>query len=82
MFSADRIKQILEEKLPACTARVSDDAGDGEHFSAEVTSEAFAGKSLVQQHQLVYGALGDLMRRDIHALALKTYAPDRWPHRS
>lgn len=82
MFSAERIKQILEEKLPGCEARVSDDAGDGEHFSAEVTSASFAGKSLVQQHQLVYGALGDLMKRDIHALALKTYAPDRWPHRS
>ena len=82
MFSADRIKQILEEQLPGCEARVFDDAGDGEHFSAEVTSSSFAGKSLVQQHQLVYGALGELMKRDIHALALKTFAPDRWPHRS
>jgi stress-induced morphogen len=80
MFSAERIKTILEEKLPECVALVSDDAGDGEHFSAEITSSAFAGKGLVQQHQLVYGALGELMRRDIHALALKTFAPDKWPH--
>lgn len=80
MFSADRIRDILEEKLPDCRARVNDDAGDGEHFSAEVTSSAFAGKSLVQQHQLVYRALGDHMRSDIHALALRTYAPDQWPY--
>lgn len=79
MFSADRIKAILEEKLPDCTALVNDDANDGEHFSADVTSSAFVGKNLVQQHQLVYGALGDHMRRDIHALALKTWTPDKWP---
>lgn len=80
MFSAERIKAILEEKLPACTALVSDDANDGEHFSARVVSEAFVGQSLVKQHQLVYGALGDHMKSDIHALALKTFTPDRWPH--
>ncbi|MCB9673544.1 MAG: BolA/IbaG family iron-sulfur metabolism protein [Alphaproteobacteria bacterium] len=78
MFSAERIKSILEGALPECTANVSDDANDGEHFSARVVSSAFVGKSLVQQHQLVYAALGDHMRRDIHALALKTYTPDRW----
>lgn len=79
MFSADRIKAILEDKLPACTAHVNDDANDGEHFSADVVSAAFVGKSLVQQHQLVYQALGDHMRRDIHALSLKTWTPDKWP---
>ncbi|MCA9567861.1 MAG: BolA family transcriptional regulator [Myxococcales bacterium] len=81
MFSAERIQQILEEKLPECTALVSDDANDGEHFSARVVSAAFVGKPLVRQHQLVYEALGDHMRRDIHALALKTFTPDRWPGR-
>jgi len=80
MFSADRIEQILREKLPECRVRVNDDANDGEHFSAEVTSPAFVGKNLVQQHQLVYQALGEHMRRDIHALALRTYTPDKWPH--
>ena len=80
MFSADRIQQILEDKLPACVAIVVDPANDGAHFQAEVTSEAFEGKSRVEQHQLVYGALGDHMREDIHALALKTYTPARWPH--
>ncbi|HMV66143.1 MAG TPA: BolA family transcriptional regulator [Myxococcota bacterium] len=80
MFSADRIKQLLEGGLPDCVAIVRDDANDGEHFSAEVTSSAFAGKPLPAQHRLVYGALGDHMKRDIHALALRTYPPERWPY--
>lgn len=79
MFSAQRIKEILETTLPECTAAVVDDMNDGEHFSARVVSSAFQGKGLVQQHQLVYGALGDHMRSDIHALQLKTYTPDKWP---
>lgn len=78
MFSAARIKAILEEALPDCTALVSDDANDGEHFSARVVSSAFRDKTLVQQHQLVYQALGSHMRSDIHALALKTFTPERW----
>ena len=79
MFSAERIKSIIEEALPECTALVVDDVNDGQHFSARVVSSAFVGKSLVQQHQLIYRALGDHMRSDIHALALKTFTPDRWP---
>ena len=78
MCIRDRIKQILVEKLPE--SRVIVEGDDGEHFNAEVSSPAFRGKNLVQQHQLVYQALGDLMRRDIHALALKTYVPEAWPH--
>lgn len=82
MFSAERIRTLLEEALPDCTAIVRDDANDGEHFSAEVTSSAFEGTRMVQQHRMVYAALGDHMKSDIHALALKTYTPDRWPHRA
>ena len=80
MFSAPRIQQILEDKLPDCTAVVLDPANDGAHFQADVVSTAFAGKTRVEQHQLVYDALGDHMREDIHALQLKTYTPERWPH--
>jgi stress-induced morphogen len=80
MFSADRIQSLIESQLPDCTAIVRDDMNDGEHFSAEVTSSAFAGKPLPTQHRLVYAALGDHMKRDIHALALKTYSPEKWPH--
>jgi stress-induced morphogen len=81
MFSAERIRAILEAQLPDCTAIVRDDLQDGEHFDAEVTSSAFVGLPKVRQHQLVYGALGAHMRSDIHALALKTFTPDDWKRR-
>ncbi len=52
--------------------------GDGRHFEAVVVSSAFAGKSRVQRHQLVYQTLGDRMREEIHALSIKTYTPEEW----
>ena len=82
MFEASRIQEILETELPDCTAVVEDDLGDGEHFSAIVTSSAFVGLNLVKQHQLVYGALGDLMKKEIHALALRTLTPEQWAAKS
>ena len=82
MFEATRIQEILESALPECTAVVVDDLNDGEHFSAEVVSAAFDGLGLVKQHQLVYGALGDLMKAEIHALALRTFTPNQWAARS
>ena len=51
---------------------------DGTHFEAVIVSPAFAGKNMVQQHQLVYAALGDRMRAEIHALGMKTYTPEKW----
>ena len=80
MFAADKIRELVEAGLPDCTALVRDDANDGEHFSAEVVSSAFNGVMRVQQHRLVYQALGEHMYKDIHALALKTYTPEQWPH--
>ncbi len=53
-------------------------AGDGRHFEALIVSAAFDGKRLVQRHQLVYAALGDRMREQIHALSMKTLTPDEW----
>jgi acid stress-induced BolA-like protein IbaG/YrbA len=52
--------------------------GDGQHFQALVVSTAFAGKSRVQRHQLVYGALGERMREEIHALSMQTLTPEEW----
>jgi stress-induced morphogen len=75
MFEPLEIKRLIEEAIPGSLATVVDDAGDKEHFSAEVVAEAFKGKSLVQQHQLVYKALGTKMGREIHALQLKTRTP-------
>lgn len=79
MFEASEIKRLIEEALPDCTALVVDDANDGEHFSARVVSPAFEGQSLPAQHRMVYAALGERMGREIHALALRTFTPDRWP---
>lgn len=52
--------------------------GDGHHFEAVIVSEAFRGKSRVQRHQIVYGALGDRMREEVHALSMKTLTPEEW----
>lgn len=52
--------------------------GDGQHFNAVIVSAAFAGKRLIQRHQLVYAALGDRMREEIHALSMKTLTPDEF----
>jgi len=52
--------------------------GDGAHFQAVIVSPAFAGKRLIQRHQLVYAALGDRMREEIHALSMKTLTPEEF----
>lgn len=52
--------------------------GDGDHFEAVVVSQQFEGRSMVQQHQMVYATLGDRMGGEIHALALRTCTPDDW----
>jgi len=52
--------------------------GDGQHFSAIIVSDAFAGKRQVARHQLVYAALGDRMREEIHALSMKTLTPEEF----
>jgi len=56
-------------------------AGDGAHFEAIIVSPAFAGLTRVRRHQLVYGALGDRMREEIHALSMKTLSPEEWAAR-
>jgi acid stress-induced BolA-like protein IbaG/YrbA len=52
--------------------------GDGQHFNAVIVSPAFVGKRLIQRHQLVYAALGDRMRSEIHALSMKTLTPEEF----
>ena len=53
-------------------------AGDGQHFQALIVSSEFEGRSRVQRHQLVYAALGERMREEIHALSMKTLTPQEW----
>lgn len=76
-MQAEQIKQMIEAGLPGAQVEVLGD--DGQHFEAIVVAEAFAGKRTVQQHQMVYAALGGQMESGaIHALALKTYTPEAW----
>lgn len=74
-MTADEIKSLILKAMPAAEVEIQDLAGDGNHYQATVIAQEFAGKSRVQQHQLVYGALGDRMGGELHALALTTEAP-------
>ncbi|HYH71267.1 MAG TPA: BolA family transcriptional regulator [Methyloceanibacter sp.] len=74
-MAANEIEQLIKERFPDATVEIQDLAGDGDHYSASVVSEAFRGKSRVQQHQMVYEALQGRMGGALHALALKTSAP-------
>jgi stress-induced morphogen len=73
-MSVAEIERLIREALPDARVEVKNLAGDGEHYAAIVVSAAFAGKSRVQQHQMVYGALKGRMGGALHALALTTVA--------
>jgi stress-induced morphogen len=73
-MSKSEIERMIREALPDAEVEVKDLAGDGEHYAATVVSAAFKGKSRVQQHQIVYGALKGRMGGELHALALTTSA--------
>lgn len=75
MVRPEDIKSYIEGGLPCDYVQVE---GDGHHFEAVIVSPEFRGKSMVQQHQLVYRALGDRMREEIHALSMKTFTPEQW----
>ena len=75
-MEAAEIERLIEEGLPDADVTINDLRGDGDHYAAQVVSAAFAGKSRVQQHQLVYQALQGRMGNELHALQLQTSAPD------
>ncbi|MDE0172748.1 MAG: BolA family transcriptional regulator [Defluviicoccus sp.] len=70
------IERLIKESLPDAVVSIQDLAGDGDHYAAHVVSEAFRGKTRVQQHQMVYRALQGRMGGELHALALQTAVPD------
>ena len=72
------IRELIQNALPGAEVQVSDLVGDGDHLQAVVVSELFNGKSRLEQHQMVYGALGEMLKEQLHALALKTYTPEQW----
>jgi stress-induced morphogen len=73
-MSIAEIESLIREAFPDARVEIKDLAGDGEHYAANVVSAAFAGKSRVQQHQMVYSALKGRMGGELHALALTTSA--------
>ena len=74
-MQAQEIERLIKTALPDASVEITDLAGDGDHYSAHVVSEAFAGKTRVAQHKLVYDALGGRMGGELHALQLTTAVP-------
>ena len=72
------IEKTIREKLPGAEVQVKDLTGTFDHFEALVVAPQFEGLSMVEQHQVVYRALGEAMKEAIHALKLKTYTPAKW----
>ena len=77
-MSPDSVRRLLLVALPDADLELVDLTGTQDHYQARIVSQAFEGKTLIEQHQLVYRALGDAMHGPIHALALKTYSPQMW----
>jgi stress-induced morphogen len=73
---AVEIERLIKQGIPDAKVTIEDLRGDGDHYAARVESAAFKGKSRVQQHQLVYQALGGRMGGELHALQLTTAAPE------
>ena len=78
-MQTEEIAGLIKAGIPDCEVEVD---GDGTHFTAIIVSDVFAGKNMVQQHQVVYQALGDKMGTDIHALSIQTYTPEQWKKKS
>ena len=79
MISPQQVEEMIKVGLPDAQVQVQDLTGGGDHYQVTVVSSQFADKRLVQQHQLVYGALQQALSSEaIHALALKTYSPADW----
>ena len=68
----EEIKNLIKEAIPDAEIAIEDLAGDGNHYSATVTSAQFSGKSKIEQHKMVYNSLKGKMGNELHALAIKT----------
>ncbi|MEI8035656.1 MAG: BolA/IbaG family iron-sulfur metabolism protein [Betaproteobacteria bacterium] len=79
MTTPEQLKGYIQAGMECEYCEVS---GDGQHFEAIIVSALFRGKRKVQQHQVVYAALGERMRSEIHALSMQTLTPEDWANRS
>lgn len=80
MVTSDNVRSIIAAGLACETLEVRGD--DGQHFEAVIVSSLFEGKRLVARHQMVYAALGDRMRAEIHALSMQTLTPAEFAAKS
>jgi acid stress-induced BolA-like protein IbaG/YrbA len=79
MLDPKELEKRIATALDGSEVEVKDLTGTGDHFEARVVAPSFAGKSMVEQHQMVYAPLSDLLKTgELHALALKTYSPEQW----
>lgn len=76
MLSTTDLKNLLVQAFPGALVEVSDLTGTSDHFQAVIVAPQFRGKSRIEQHQIVFGALGDRMSQEIHALSLSTRAAE------
>jgi len=72
MPSSNEVQSRIQAGITGSEAAVEDLNGNGDHFSVAVKAAAFEGKSLIEQHQMIYAALGDAMKEEIHALSIQT----------
>ena len=68
----EEIKNLIKQAIPDAEITIEDLAGDDNHYSATIKSKIFVGKSMIEQHKIVYKALGTKMGNELHALALNT----------
>ena len=71
-MNLNEIESLIKEAMPDAIVEIQDLAGDGNHYSATITSSQFSGKSKIEQHKMVYNSLKGRMGNDLHALAIKT----------
>ena len=81
-MTQDQIIARIRQSIPDAEVRLTDLTGGGDHWQAVIVSQSFAGKSMMEQHRMVFDALSEEMKGPIHALTLKTYTPSQHPGRT
>ncbi len=77
-MEAQQIEEMIRAAMPNADVSATDLQDSGDHFEVTVVSDAFEGRTMVEQHRLVYAALGDSLRSAIHALVIKTMTPEQY----
>ena len=81
-MNADKVRELIQNGIAGSAAEVIDTTGTNDHFSAIVISDSFEGLSLIEQHQMVYKAVGSYMTNEIHALEIKTLSKKQWKEKN